>query len=139
MARKAQISAPSSPVVNPPPPSSAPQFAIKSVKTGDYHTIYSNFSKIGISQWDLSVIFGQIIESSESENVAEETICIKFSPQYFKVLAESLNTAISQWESLFGVIPLGLGQGGNAPGMAKAFDTLKGVLVAIEKQTKANS
>ena len=106
----------------------------KVIQSDTYKTIYSNFSKVSVTQWDFAISFGQIVETKDAETVCEETISVRFSPQYFKAMIASLTGALQQWESTFGPLEAGLGQEGNAAGMAKVFDTLKDALGGINKK-----
>lgn len=108
----------------------------KMVHSEHYHTIYSNYSKVGITQWDFSVSFGQSLENKEGESLFEERVAIKFSPQYFKAMVLSLANAMERWEQTFGEIPSGLGQRPNTQGIDQAFDRLKGVLAGIDDKPK---
>lgn len=105
----------------------------KIVKADSYRTIYANYSKVGISQWDISIIFGQTLDSENDETAIEELVCVRFSPQYFKAMASSLTAALSQWESLFGELQNGPGQSPNLEGMEESFARLRDKINAIEE------
>ncbi|HQT65129.1 MAG: hypothetical protein B7Z75_09385 [Acidocella sp. 20-57-95] len=130
--------------INKPPKENAPEIPevsgappvgliVKYTQSDTYRTVYSNHSKVGISQWDFTVMFGQAIEK-DGQNVIEESIAIKFSPQYFKTIVASLSGAVAQWEATFGEIQTGLGQSFNEQGMNAAFDNIKGVLGELDKR-----
>lgn len=105
----------------------------KIVKADSYHTIYANYSKVGISQWDISIIFGQTVDSENDATEIEELVSVRFSPQYFKAMANSLTAALRQWESLFGELQDGPGQSANIEGMEEAFARVKDQIDAMQK------
>lgn len=109
------------------------RLVLNSVQSPSYRTLYSNQVKIGICQWDMSLIMGQIVENAEGNTLVVEECSVKFSPMYFKNLVGALNVALQQWESLFGEIPVGLGQAHSPERMAGAFEKLKGVLKSADK------
>jgi hypothetical protein len=107
----------------------------QSFQSENYRTIYSNYAKVGITQWDFTLIFGMNIEKN-AQNVYEEQVAIKFSPQYFKSLVGSLTESLRQWEQAFGEIQSGLGQSPNLQGMQKAFGDMKSALTDLEQRQK---
>ncbi len=109
------------------------KLVLESTQSPSYKTLYSNQVKIGISQWDMSLIMGQIVENAQGNSMVLEECSVKFSPMYFKNLVGALNVALQQWEALFGEIPVGLGQAHSPEKMAGAFEKLKGVLKNADK------
>jgi hypothetical protein len=106
-------------------------------KSENYRTIYANHTKIGITQWDFTVTFGQTTENNEGKNIIEEVISIRFSPQYFKNFANTILASVQQWEATFGEIQIGLGQGANIAGMTAVFEGIKQILENAENQNKS--
>jgi hypothetical protein len=115
---------------------SKPSMVINLAKSDDHKTAYANHARIGVSQWDFTVIFGQAIENKEAQSIIEEYISIKFSPQYLKSFANTLMASVQQWEATFGEIHAGLGQGLNLQGMNAVFEGLKGILENAEQPPK---
>ena len=109
------------------------------IQSEDFKNIYSNNVRIGISQWDLSITIGQIVEVQGGLSVVEERVSAKFSPQYFKVLSSTLTTAIQQWEMIFGEIPQKFGQSAGSENIVKALSGLKDLIVSIDEKSKESS
>jgi len=109
------------------------------VQSEDFKNIYSNNVRIGISQWDLSITVGQIVEVQGGSSVVEEKVSVKFSPQYFKVLSSTLSAAIQQWEMIFGEIPQKFGQSAGSDNIVKALSGLKDLILSIDEKAKESS
>jgi hypothetical protein len=105
----------------------------KTVKADDFKTSYANHTRMGITQWDLHLIFGQTTEDSAGGVVVKEDTLVRFSPQYFKVFVETMTKALQQWETVFGEIPPGLGQDFRPQGLTDAFGKLREVLEGLGK------
>jgi hypothetical protein len=77
------------------------------VKSENHRDIYANFSRAGMSPWDISLLFGTINDGrpGEAQSVSAEAT-IRMSPQQFKALATSLPLILTQWETTFGQINL---------------------------------
>ena len=86
-------------------------------KSENYKEFYSNFSRVGVSAWDLAIAFGLLNDTSEgSPSVTMETL-VRMSPQQFKAFATSLPLILAEWESRFGEIHL-------APGLLVSAETM---------------
>ena len=119
---------------NSPKPPMATEVPV--VRSHEFRNHYSNHSKIGISQWDLSLVLGQLVDIGNNVSVVEEFAAIKFSPHHFKNLAAVMNESIDQWEKLFGSIVMGAGQQANLKGVEGAFDQIRGAIENAEKKPK---
>lgn len=108
----------------------------KIMKADSYSTIYANYTKVGISQWDMTIVFGQTVDSENDEANIEELISVKFSPQYFKAMANSLIVALNQWENIFGDLQDGPGQKPNIQGIEESFTRLKDKISEMEQLRK---
>ena len=113
------------PLETAPVPVAAP---LKQVQGTNYRSVYSNSIKIPISQWDIGLTFGQIMEIEGGGSAVQDEITIKMSPQYFKVFVDAMITSLAQWEKVFGEISTGLGQKANTQGLIDAFDKLQATL-----------
>jgi hypothetical protein len=109
------------------PPAQA-TFAPQVMHSESYRNIYCNNIRIGISQWDLSIGVGQIMENKDGTSTIQEEAMVKFSPQFFKTFVYSVATALENWEATFGEISLGLGQTFKPGHMEDAFRALKDIL-----------
>jgi hypothetical protein len=105
----------------------------RTIRAGDFKVSYANHTRMGITQWDLHLIFGQTAEDSTGGVVVMEDTLVRFSPQYFKVFVETMTKALQQWETVFGEIPPGLGQDFRPQGLTDAFGKLREVLEGLGK------
>lgn len=115
----------------------SPQQIASTFQADPFINTYCNHSKVGLSQWDFYITFGQIVETSEGTIAAKEEISIKFSPPYFKTLVGSMLEALQQWETTFGEIKQGLGQGYTPGRMTDAMERLRDMLEKSEKTEKS--
>jgi len=119
-----------------PQPPGLPQQIGSTFQADSFINTYCNHSKVGLSQWDFYVTFGQIVETSAGAIAAREEISIKFSPPYFKTLVGSMLEALQQWETTFGEIKQGLGQGYTPGRMTEAMEKLREMLEKNEMAEK---
>ncbi len=112
-----------------PVPQPGASFITKFVQSDLYRNLYCNNVRVTVSQWDLGLAIGHIVENEEGISIVREEASVKFSPPFFKVLVGSFTAALQQWEATFGEIPVGLGQAHNATNMSNLFEALK---VALE-------
>ena len=128
----APASVPAAPAGHPPGGGSPAPF--KMVKSELHREIYCNHVRMGISQWDLGLLFGEQIEGDDGLAIVRQDIAVKFSPPFFKSLVESMVEALKQWEANFGKIPTGPGQSNNSQMMSGAFEALRSALEAKDKE-----
>lgn len=79
--------------------------ALQGPKHPNYQEIYSNTTKVGVSPWDLRIIYGHMVEQAPGQQVVEDLVTIVMSPQHAKVLYAHWARAIKTYEDRFGVIP----------------------------------
>ncbi len=74
-------------------------------KSDQYREIYANFSRIGMSPWDISIIFGTLndVVAGKRPSVTSEA-AIRMSPNQFKAFAIGLPLIMAEWEARFGEI-----------------------------------
>jgi len=73
----------------------------------DYRSVYANFCRTTVSPWDISLTFGQLIQiegKQAGEGTPHDMATIIVSPAEAKVVAQMLDQAIRQYESIFGEI-----------------------------------
>jgi hypothetical protein len=74
------------------------------VRTPEFKDIYSNVSRITVTPFDFSIIFGRNVELPNVGNVTEELVSVRFSPQQFKSMIDGLTRMLVAWERAFGEI-----------------------------------
>ena len=74
------------------------------VRSDAHRTIYINSTRMGISPWDIRMIFGQVVDSGTGTVVTQDEATIIMSPAQAKAVAENLNTTVAEFEKLFGEI-----------------------------------
>lgn len=71
----------------------------------DFFTIYANNVAIGISSWDMSIVFGEIIgQRDDGKPVIEEIGKVIMSREFAKVVSQVLALNIAAYEKQFGEI-----------------------------------
>jgi hypothetical protein len=73
-------------------------------RAANFIDTYSNTVRIGITPFDISIIFGRISEKSIGDSAVEDIAQVRVSPHFFKNLVNSLQNTINSWESAFGTI-----------------------------------
>lgn len=66
---------------------------------------YSNTTRIGVTPWDVHIVFGHVIEHGPAQQNIEDLVSIVMSPQHAKVLLGQWAQAIQTYEAQFGPIP----------------------------------
>ena len=97
------------------------------VRSQAYFDVYSNHTKLQITPFDISIIFGRIDEFPGMGNVIEDMGIVRLSPAHFKLLTASLQSTLENWEKLFGEITT-IGSEQDKKNMDKFFGELKGRL-----------
>lgn len=98
--------------------------AIPLAKGQDHRVTYANSSRMGISPWDVRIIFGQVIEAANGTQVNEDQTTVVMAPALAKQVLKNLESTVAQYEELFGEIkdPMaksGLAQGAQQPQQQK--------------------
>jgi len=76
-------------------------------KSDHFREIYSNFSRVGLTPFDMSLAFGTIKDATPGEPMGVMAeVLIRMSPHQFKSFANSLPMIMAEWESRFGVVNL---------------------------------
>jgi Protein of unknown function (DUF3467) len=80
------------------------------IRTPNFVRTYANSVAVGFSQWDMYLLFGDILgkqeEAGEQKTAIEETVQINLTREVAKALAGILLEKITQYESQFGEIKL---------------------------------
>ena len=80
---------------------------LQEVKSDNHRQIYSNFSRVGLSPWDIAIIFGIINDAAPGQPPSTTSeVTIRMSPHQFKAFATSLPLILAEWEARFGEINL---------------------------------
>ena len=74
------------------------------IRSETFETLYANAIKMGISPWDLRIVFSQTLESSPGEVANKEMICIVMSPQQAKAAMLHWINTVKMYEETFGPI-----------------------------------
>jgi hypothetical protein len=70
-----------------------------------FQTVYANTCRVGISPWDIRLIFGQMIEAAPGKSVNEDQVTVVMSPQQAKAVLKGWQDSIARYEATFGEIP----------------------------------
>src|SRR5882724_8867212 len=74
------------------------------IKGQRYQRIYSNNMYMEFSNWDASLIFGEIVEGSSEVHTVEEIAHITMSHSFAKAVMKALATNLEAFEKQFGEI-----------------------------------
>jgi uncharacterized protein DUF3467 len=79
---------------------------VQFVQTADYRETYANSVQIRVTVWDFFLVFGTILQSSESQVELRSFQGIYLSPQQAKALMALLQQNVTNYEAAFGEIKL---------------------------------
>jgi uncharacterized protein DUF3467 len=79
---------------------------VKLIQTPDYRETYANSVQIRVTVWDFFLVFGTILQSSETEVELRSFQGIYLSPQQAKALVGLLQQNLTNYEAAFGEIKL---------------------------------
>jgi hypothetical protein len=88
------------PMANPIQPN------VKLTNTGDYRENYANSVQIRVNVWDFFLVFGTLLQQSETQVEIQNFQGIYLSPQQAKALLGILQHNVAGYESAFGEIKL---------------------------------
>jgi hypothetical protein len=75
-------------------------------KHPDHQEIYTNTARIGVSPWDIRIMFGHVIEPIPNKpQVGQDLVTIVMSPQLAKILMGQWAKSIASYEAAYGEIP----------------------------------
>lgn len=75
-------------------------------RSPDYRSLYANNTKFGVSAFDFSMIFGEIMEAVEGTLYIEQKVKVVMTPLHAKIFALILDQNIRNFETQFGEIKL---------------------------------
>jgi hypothetical protein len=79
----------------------------KSEKGDNFTKIYANNAVMSLSLWDMSLTFGEIIDSTpEGEPIVEQKVKVNMSKEFTKALSNVLSANIAEYERNYGEIKL---------------------------------
>lgn len=78
--------------------------SMQMVKSPDFKDLYSNSPRVSMTPFDMTLMFGKIIEPSPGVNVIEDLAHVRLSPYQFKAFVQSMVVALDAWEETFGTI-----------------------------------
>lgn len=79
---------------------------VKLTNTGDYREKYANSVQIRVNVWDFFLVFGTLLQQSETQVEILNFQGIYLSPQQAKALLGILQQNVAGYESAFGEIKL---------------------------------
>jgi hypothetical protein len=79
---------------------------IKLVNTSEYRENYANSVQIRVNVWDFFLVFGTLLQQSETQMEVQNFQGIYLSPQQAKALLSVLQHNVANYESAFGEIKL---------------------------------
>jgi hypothetical protein len=83
-----------------------PAQAIEPKRSPHYRSLYANNTSVGVSTFDFSLVFGEIVGATEGKLQVEEHTKIIMSPLHAKVLAQVFMDNVAAYEKQFGEIKL---------------------------------
>lgn len=69
----------------------------------EHREIYTNTTKIGLTPWDLRIVFGHAVQKANAF-ASEDLVTVVMSPQHAKVLLGAWTKAVENYEKMFGEI-----------------------------------
>ena len=82
------------------------QPSVRLTNTADYRENYANSVQIRVNVWDFFLVFGTLIQQSETQVEIQNFQGIYLSPQQAKALLGLMQQNVSQYEAAFGEIKL---------------------------------
>ena len=79
---------------------------VKLTNTGDYRENYANSVQVRVNVWDFFLVFGTLLQQSETQVEIQNFQGIYLSPQQAKALLGILQQNVAGYESAFGEIKL---------------------------------
>ncbi len=74
------------------------------VPAADFREIYTNGVRLGITPWDIRIIFS-CTKLINSQPVNEDQVSMVMSPQHMKAMQKHFDAMIQSYEENFGLIP----------------------------------
>lgn len=77
-------------------------------KYDNYQEVYANASKVKMTPWDLTLVFGsqKLVADTSNEVMVDEKIGVTLSPYHFKAFVSAMNNVLENFETQFGAINL---------------------------------
>lgn len=75
-----------------------------STRSADFKDIYTNNTRVGMSPWDMSLIFALAKETQPGILTTEDQAIVRMSPQQFKTFVSAISASLQAWEEVFGAI-----------------------------------
>jgi Protein of unknown function (DUF3467) len=73
--------------------------------SGDFKAIYSNAARLGITPWDINIMFFMIQEpAGGGAPTLEDQMLVKMSPQHFKAFGKAMERVLAGYEAQFGTV-----------------------------------
>ena len=85
------------------------------LNTSDYRETYANSVQVRVNVWDFFLVFGTLLQQSETQVEIQNFQGIYLSPQQAKALLGVLQQNVSGYESAFGEIKLDPRMMGHGP------------------------
>ncbi len=79
-------------------------YVTENVLASDFKAIYSNTLRLGLTPYDLFMVFGRIKESKPGQAFNDEQCEVRMSPQFFKTMVHQLNGLLRTYETQFGEV-----------------------------------
>lgn len=73
------------------------------VQAASHQAIYANATRLGVSPWDIRLVFGQVMER-DGKPLNEDAITVIMAPAQAKAFLNALTTTIQKFEEAFGEI-----------------------------------
>lgn len=77
---------------------------IKFVPASDYKEIYIDGARVGITAWDMRIIFS-LTRMTTVDSTNEDLVSVIMSPQHMKAMLKHLDASVGAFEAAFGPIP----------------------------------
>lgn len=76
---------------------------LDSTQSSEHREIYTNTTKIGLTPWDLRIVFGHAVQKPNGF-ASEDLVTVVMSPQHAKVLLGAWTKALENYEKMFGEV-----------------------------------
>jgi hypothetical protein len=81
-----------------------PELSLERERGADFRLIYSNNAQVITAYFDVSILFGEVLEANQTRVSIRDQVLIRMSPEHAKSLNRLLTEQIAQYEERFGSI-----------------------------------
>jgi hypothetical protein len=75
-------------------------------KSSQYRDVYANACNVRLGPFDVTLVFGQMIESAPETVVIEDQFSVTVSPQQMKAIVRVMAETLDAYEKMFGALAI---------------------------------